>query len=220
MKRIGLVLVAGGSGRRMESELPKQFIKINEKPILQHCIDLFYSWNNDIQVVLVLPDDQIEYWNSIKDPSTNYTICSGGSERFHSVRKGLNALKNVDYVMIHDGVRPLVSHNVLNRCIASLEENKGVIPVITPTESIRIIEGSTSLHLDRNKIRIVQTPQCFHYNEIMSAYKENFKDSFTDDASVFENAGYTVDLIEGNYENIKITTPGDLEWTSIYLKNS
>lgn len=219
MKRIGLVLVAGGSGRRMESELPKQFIEINDKPILQHCIDLFYSWNNDIQLVLVLPDEQIAYWNSIKDPSNNYTICSGGEERFHSVRNGLNALKNVDYVMIHDGVRPLVNHSVLDRCIVSLEKNKGVIPVTTPTESIRIIEGSTSLHLDRNKIRIVQTPQCFHYNEIMNAYKDNFKDSFTDDASVFENAGYSVDLVEGNYENIKITTPGDLEKASIYLKN-
>jgi len=218
MKRIGLVLVAGGSGKRMGNKLAKQFIQVNNKPILQHSIDLFYSWNKDIQVVLVLPEDQISYWKSIINPSEiNYSICNGGDERFHSVKKGLEALSEVDYVMIHDGVRPLVSHEVLDRCLHSLESNKGVIPVISPTETVRILDGSTSLHLDRNKIRMVQTPQCFHYPEIINAYKSPYKETFTDDASVFENAGNSVSLVEGNDENIKITTPADLKWASIYL---
>lgn len=220
MIRIGVVLVAGGSGRRMGNKLAKQFISINNKPILQHSIDLFYSWNRNIQLVLVLPEDQVAYWKSINDPTTlNYTICNGGKERFHSVKNGLDALDNVDYVMVHDSVRPLVSHEVLDRCLASLQENTGVIPVVSPTESVRIIDGDNSLHLDRNKIRIVQTPQCFHYDKILDAYKHPFKETFTDDASVFEAAGNSVALVEGNYENIKITTPGDLEWANIYLKN-
>lgn len=217
--KIGVVLVAGGSGKRMGSKLPKQFIQINGKPILQHSIDLFYSWNKNIQLVLVLPKDQIDHWNSISDSSNRpYTICIGGEERFNSVKNGLKAMGEVDYVMIHDSVRPLVSNEVLERCISSLKTSKGVIPVVSPTESIRIMDGASSLHLDRNKIRIVQTPQCFHYIEIMDAYQHGFNQQFTDDASVFENAGYSVDLVEGNYENIKITTPGDLEKASIYLK--
>jgi 2-C-methyl-D-erythritol 4-phosphate cytidylyltransferase len=218
MKRIGLVLLAGGSGKRMGTTLAKQFIHIQNKSILQHCIDRFYSWNKRLEVVVVLPENDIDYWISIRENKhLNYILCKGGKERFHSVKNGLEAIKNVDYVMIHDGVRPFVSNDVLDRCIQSLEKNKGVIPVLSPTESIRMLNENGSEHLDRSEIRLVQTPQCFHFNAIKEAYNNEYKLSFTDDASVFEKDGNIVDLVEGNDENIKITKPSDLKWAEVYL---
>ena len=220
MKRIGLVLVAGGSGLRMGNSLPKQFISINGKPILQHTIDLFLSWNKDIKIVLVLAEDQIDYWLSLNEDRSSlpYSICKGGKERFYSVQNGLKELRDVDEVMIHDGVRPLLSKKTLNTCLTALGHHSGVIPVITPSESIRMIEGDTSKRLNRDMIRMVQTPQCFHYNEIIEAYQVDYDPMFTDDASVFENMGQQIHLVEGNRENIKITRPEDLHWAKIYLQ--
>lgn len=220
MKKIGIVLLAGGSGKRMESKLVKQFIPINGKAILQHTLDLFLSWKKDIQIVLVLPKDQIEYWKSISsiEERKKYLICEGGKERFHSVKNGLKALSGIDQVMIHDGVRPLVDHDTLDRCIISLSEYDGCIPVLKPNESVRMLSDSTSKHLDRNKIRLVQTPQCFDYNKIKRAYETDFQEFFTDDASVYEFAGNEIHLIDGNRENIKITRPEDIELAKIYFQ--
>lgn len=213
MKKIGLVLLAGGSGKRMDSEIPKQFIPIHDKPILQHTIDRFLSWSKEIELVLVLPKEHIDYWESIagKKETLPYTICEGGSERFYSVRNGLEQLSDVDLVFIHDGVRPCVSHETLNRCYAALEENEGVIPVIPANESLRKIEGDGSKALERSSICIVQTPQCFDYQKIMKAYQHEYDPFFTDDASVFEEDGNVVYLVDGNKENIKITQSLDLE---------
>lgn len=220
MKSVGLVLVAGGSGKRMGSSLPKQFISLHNKPILQHTIDLFLSWNKNMKIVLVLPEDQIDFWKrTVSKESLNaYTICKGGEERFFSVKNGLEALGSVDYVMIHDGVRPCVNVNTLNNCMEALDDYTGVIPVISPSESVRIVENENSRALDRDKIRLVQTPQCFHYPTILKAYHLGFKKVFTDDASVFEEDGNIVHLIKGNSGNIKITRPEDLEWANIYLQ--
>jgi 2-C-methyl-D-erythritol 4-phosphate cytidylyltransferase len=213
MKKIGLVLVAGGSGKRMGSEIPKQFIPIHGKPILQHTIDRFSSWNKEIQIVVVLPEEQIEYWESCagKKESLPYTICAGGSERFYSVKKGLEKLRDVELVFIHDGVRPCVSHDTLDHCYSALENHSGVIPVLPANESLRKIEGSSSKALNRSEICIVQTPQCFDYQKIMKAYSHEFDPFFTDDASVFERDGNPVFLVDGNKENIKITQTLDLE---------
>lgn len=213
MKKIGLVLVAGGSGKRMGSEIPKQFIPIHDKPILQHTIDRFSTWSKEVEIVLVLPEEQIDYWQSIigKKEALPYIICAGGSERFHSVKKGLQQLSDVDLVFIHDGVRPCVSHETLDRCYAALENNTGVIPVLPANESLRKIDGNGSKAMNRNEICIVQTPQCFDYHKIMKAYDHEFDAFFTDDASVFERDGNSIFLVEGNKENIKITQSLDLE---------
>jgi 2-C-methyl-D-erythritol 4-phosphate cytidylyltransferase len=219
MKRIGLILVAGGSGKRMGNKVAKQFISLNEKPILQYTIESFLAWNKALTIVLVLPEDQIDFWRSIAADHSSYTICSGGKERFHSVKNGLKALREVDYVMVHDGVRPFVHLDTLDRCLEALNEHKGVIPVISPSESVRMINGDDSIHLDRNKIRLVQTPQCFHYKALLEAYSVDHKEIFTDDASVFEAAGNKVHLVEGNRENIKITSPQDLELAKSYLES-
>ena len=219
MNRIGVVVVAGGSGSRMKNSLPKQFIPVLDKPILQYTIDRFFEWNSAIQLILVLPEDQIDHWNNIKSESTRpYKICGGGKERFHSVKNGLNALENVDHVMIHDGVRPLFSDQLLDRCVNALEKHSGVIPVVSPKESLRQISDKGSQHIDRAKIKMVQTPQCFHYNEINNAFSQEFDTLFTDDASVFEKTGAAVHLVEGEYTNIKVTTPEDLLCLEIYLK--
>lgn len=220
MKRIGLILVAGGSGKRMGNKVAKQFISLNEKPILQHTIESFLTWNKELTIVLVLPEDQIDFWCSISEDYSSYTICSGGKERFHSVKNGLKALSEVDYVMVHDGVRPFVHLDTLDRCLNALDDHAGVIPVISPSESVRMIDGDQSIHLDRNKIRLVQTPQCFHYKPLVEAYSVDFNDIFTDDASVFEASGNKVHLVEGNRENIKITSPQDLELAKSYLESN
>lgn len=220
MKSIGLVLVAGGSGLRMGSKLPKQFILLDNKPILQHTINRLLSWNKDLKIVLVLPEDQIDYWYSISGDKSElkYSVCSGGSERFYSVQKGLQALGEVDYVMIHDGVRPFVNDKTLNNCIDSLKFHDGVIPVVEPKESIRMIDEKASIHLNRANIRLVQTPQCFDYSKLKTAYTVDYLPLFTDDASVFENKGGKVHLVDGNEENIKITRPEDLDWASLFLE--
>lgn len=220
MKKVGLVLVAGGSGLRMGNDLPKQFIPINNKAILQHTIDKFLSWKKDIEIVLVLPNNQIDYWQGISEDNSDlpYSICSGGKERFYSVKNGLHALKECDYVMIHDGVRPFVSTGTLDRCMDALEEYDAVIPVVKANESIRMIDGNGSKHLNRENIRLVQTPQCFQFNKIVEAYNLDYEKDFTDDASVFEKAGGKIHLVEGNGENIKITKPEDLLWAEAYLQ--
>ena len=220
MKKIGLVLVAGGSGLRMGKEIPKQFIPIGNKSILQHTIDRFLSWNTTLEIVLVLPEDQIDYWNSLSSDTenTSYKICTGGKERFFSVKKGLEKLSQVDLVFIHDGVRPFVSDSTLNRCLNALDEHSAVIPVVGVNESVRMIEGDTSASIDRDLIRLVQTPQCFHYETLTGAYNVEFSPLFTDDASVVEKAGNKIFLVEGNQENIKITRPEDLNLASKLLQ--
>ena len=222
MKKVGLVLVAGGSGIRMGHDLPKQFIPIDNKSILQHTIDRFLSWNSQIKIVLVLPADQIDYWTSQCDDPENlpYQICEGGEERFYSVKKGLDHLGDVDYVMIHDGVRPFVSNQTLDRCLQALDSHSGVIPVIGVNESVRIMDGKRSRSIDRNQLRLVQTPQCFHLGSILRSYGLSFDPLFTDDASVFETAGNKVFLVEGNKENIKITQPEDLEIATLLVQKN
>lgn len=219
MSKIGVVVVAGGSGSRMKNSLPKQFIPVANKPILQYTLDRFFEWNSAIQLVLVLPKDQIEYWNNLKiDSSISYKIVEGGKERFHSVKNGLTALDNVDFAFIHDGVRPVFSNQMLDRCIEGLNSHDAVIPVVSPKETLRMITDEGSEHLDRSKIKMVQTPQCFKMDSIMKAFEQAYDSTFTDDASVFEKAGGKVFLVEGEYSNIKITTPEDLELMRVYIE--
>jgi 2-C-methyl-D-erythritol 4-phosphate cytidylyltransferase len=207
------IIVAGGSGRRMKSAIPKQFLLLEGKPLLMHTIEKFNSFDSDIEIILVLPSEHHSLWRGlIREYSfeISHKIVSGGEERFHSVRAGLACVTEESLVAVHDGVRPLVSHDTIWRCFADAEEFGTAVPFIEPSDSVRIISGDDSRPCLRNEVRLIQTPQVFRSSLIFSAYDRDYDPSFTDDATVAEAAGIKVHLTHGNRENIKITTPEDL----------
>lgn len=216
------IIVAGGKGTRMGSELPKQFIELNKKPILMHTISAFFNFDPNINLIVVLPEDQINFWQELCQKhkfDIKHQVVSGGKERFHSVKKGLNLV--VDGIVgIHDGVRPLVSKETLERCYAVASEKGNAIPVIDIVETIRKIEGNTSTTVNRADYKIVQTPQCFDTELLKKAYDQEYQTSFTDDASVVENICISINLVEGNRENIKVTTPIDLKIGEALIKKN
>lgn len=220
-RRIALI-VAGGSGLRMRTDIPKQFLLINGKPILMHTLNVFSNISSIEEIILVLPENQIEHWQSLcieYDFKVNHTITKGGDTRYHSVKNGLMQISNSDsLVAIHDGVRPLVSKDVIENCFATAEKYGNAIPVIKPVESVRMVEGSKSYITDREKVRLVQTPQVFKFSIISRGYESPYHPAFTDDASVIEFMGEKIQLVEGNRENIKITTPLDLKIAETLLK--
>jgi len=219
MNKIGVIIVAGGSGSRMKSNTPKQFIAINGKPLLQYTIDRFFNWNPNIDLVLVLPETEIDTWENLvakNKYSTNYRICGGGKDRFDSVKNGLDLLEN-ELIMIHDGVRPFVSNPTLDRCLDTAGNLGSAIPVIPPVDSLRKITPEGSQPVDRDSLKLVQTPQCFKNEWIKKAYQQSYSYEFTDDASVVQKAGYPINLIDGNRKNIKITTPDDLKLAVYYF---
>lgn len=220
MKRYAII-VAGGKGTRMGSELPKQFLTLAGKPILAHTLDNFYRFDPSMELVVVLPDSQQEYWKQLclqYHIAIPHHIASGGETRFHSVRNGLALLPDEGVVAIHDGVRPLVAHSVIERCFEVAREQGGAIPTLPLTDSLRqILPDGSSRAEERSRFVTVQTPQTFRCCEIKRAYELPYRDSFTDDASVYEAAGYTPRLVEGNRENLKITHPIDLALAEILL---
>lgn len=208
-----VVVVAGGSGSRMGSGIPKQFIELCNLPVLMHTISVFRKAIQDIDIVLVLPEEQIKTWKSLclkHNFITPVEICAGGATRFHSVQNGLSLLEGDGLVGIHDGVRPLVSEETIRRCYQETSIYGSSIPVIDVVETVRYLEGDKSRTIDRSKLKLVQTPQVFRLASIKEAFSQEYKESFTDDASVFESFGGIVHLTEGNRENIKITHPIDL----------
>ncbi len=208
-----VVIVAGGSGTRMGSEIPKQFLLLKGKPILVHTIERFYSYCNDIQIVVVLPTGQIERWRQLCNEynfTISHTITQGGDTRYQSVKNGLALVADDTIVGIHDGVRPLVSTAVIQRCYAEAERGKAVIPAIAAIDSLRMVTANGSMAIDRSAIRLVQTPQVFLKSMIADAYNQPYSPLFTDDASVVEACGQPITLVDGNVENIKITNPIDL----------
>lgn len=222
MKKVA-VIVAGGSGSRMQSDIPKQFILMGGQPILMHTIARFYHYDPAIQIILVLPENQIEWWEELcleYNFVIRVQIVPGGKTRFQSVRNGLNAIesgfKNT-FVAIHDGVRPFVSNEVLNRSFEEALIFDNAITCVSLKDSVRLMEGGVSIHVDRSLYRLVQTPQTFRFELIKDFYQEE-KGHFTDDASVAEFHGMKIHLTEGNYENIKITTPEDLVIGEAFLR--
>lgn len=208
------IIVAGGSGSRMKTDVPKQFMLLNKLPILMHTINRFFTFNPQMEIILVLPQSQISLWNDLClefDFSVNHTITKGGKERFFSVQNGLDACNSDGIVFIHDGVRPLVSHKTIQNCLETTLEKGNAVPVLSVIESLRVIEKETNRMVDRSKFVSIQTPQVFHLNEIKEAYKQGYKKEFTDDTSVLERTGKQINLVEGNRENIKITNPIDLK---------
>ena len=220
MKRYA-VIVAGGSGKRMGTITPKQFLPLAGKPILMHTLEAFRRFDNDMKIILVLPEPQIDHWKKLCEEynfSIEHQIAIGGATRFESVKNGLAFVDEEGIVGIHDGVRPLVQHDTLNRCYIEASAYGSAVPVCDSKESVRIIdEGGRSHSVDRTTIRMVQTPQVFRTKTIKDAYKQEFTPMFTDDASVVEASGHIIHLTNGNKENIKITTPDDLVYAEALL---
>ena len=211
-KRVALI-VAGGSGLRMNAHIPKQFLLLNGLPVLMHTLKLFNSINPPLQIVLALPNNEFETWETLCKKhsfSVPHLLVAGGETRFHSVKNGLEAINDEGFIAIHDGVRPLVNTETIEKCfeVAMLKGN--AVPAIRPNESVRIGTPESNRVENRDNLWLVQTPQVFSIEAIKRYYQTEFKATYTDDASVAEANGETIYLVEGNRENIKITTPTDL----------
>lgn len=223
MKRYAII-VAGGKGLRMGGEIPKQFLHLKGLPILMHTLNRFHRFDPEIELVVVLPADQQPYWNELCKQHhflTPHQIVTGGETRFHSVSNGLEAIGNDGIVAIHDGVRPLVSGSVLQQAYETAGQTGSAIPTTPAIESLRVLAPDGTSHaVDRSLFVQVQTPQVFHTPKLKAAYRQPYRNDFTDDASVFEAAGNTVTLIPGNRENIKITQPADLTLAELLIENA
>lgn len=215
------VIVAGGSGKRMGAAIPKQFMLLNEKPILVHTLEKFLAASID-RIILVLPENDIPYWE--KQVLRNFPklvaailkeklcVTIGGATRYQSVKNGLNQIKQKQgLVAIHDGVRPFISADLINATFALASEKGSAVLAVDSKDSVRIVDndGSNS-HIDRSQVKLVQTPQTFTLKGIKDAFSLGEREHFTDDASVYEFAGNKVFLVQGSYDNIKITTPEDI----------
>jgi len=219
-----VIIVAGGSGSRMKSEIPKQFLLLNDKPILQHTIEKFYLYNSEIEIIVVLPQEHIEYWKSLclqNNFEIKHKIVKGGQERFYSVKNAVDSIQKTDFVAIHDGVRPFVDLETIKICFETAFNLGNAIPAINSTNSVRIIdEKNTNSQIDRNKVKLIQTPQVFNFEILKNAYNQDYTKEFTDDASVVEKLGVKINLTDGKNTNIKITSPEDLIFGEIILKSS
>lgn len=208
------LIVAGGKGLRMGTELPKQFLPIGGKPVLMRTLEAFYTYDPEIHLILVLPHSQQNYWKQLCEEyqfTLAHVIADGGDTRFQSVKNGLDLVTTPGLVGVHDGVRPFVSQEVIAGGYALAEKKKAVVPVIDVVETIRHLEGERSVTVGRDEYKLVQTPQVFDAHLLKEAYEQPYSTHFTDDASVVEALGIPVFLTMGNRENIKITTPFDLK---------
>jgi len=207
------VIVAGGTGKRMGNIVPKQFLILRNKPVLWYTLDTFLRAYNDVEIILVLPQQHIEKGNVIAkefDNSNHIKIVCGGDTRFHSVQCGLKEVKEKSVVFVHDAVRCLVSVPLIQRCYKQTIEKGSAVPAVVATDSIRILNGSHHTIADRQRVRIIQTPQTFLSEIILPAFEKDYNENFTDEATVVEANGTKVFLTEGEYENIKITRPVDM----------
>lgn len=209
-----VIIMAGGLGLRMGGDIPKQFLLLDGKPIIMHTIERFCEYDSNIKVVVVLPDLPIAEWSRLctkYDFTIVHSTTSGGDKRFYSVKNGLKLISADSLIAVHDGVRPLVSNLTIRRCFETAEKEGNAIPVIATSESVREISSATENRpLDRNSIKLVQTPQVFRSELLNRAYDCGFSPHYTDDATVVERLGVKINLVEGNRENIKITTPEDM----------
>lgn len=216
-----VIIVAGGTGSRMLSSTPKQFIEIKGKPILIHTIEKFIEFDEFINIIVCVHKDYITDANFMLAeyfPEKNIQTVVGGETRFHSVKNGLNCIKNKnDIVGIHDAARPFVSSETIKRCFESAAIQGNAIPVSPINESLRMITNGINKAVRRDDYKVVQTPQCFLVSLIQKAFEQPFSPFFTDDATVLEGIDEPIYLVEGNTENIKITTPSDLKYAEIYL---
>lgn len=219
MRTFSVIITAGGIGKRMGTAIPKQFIEVGKIPLLMHAIACFYSFDSSCQIILTLPKEWKNYWSELIEKYSfkiPHCVVDGGVERYDSIK---NALKECteELIAIHDGVRPLVSHATIERCL-ELANQKGVaIPTLPLKESLRKIENNHSIAVNRLDYMTVQTPQFFQKEIITSAYQLPFHQGITDDASLVEEAGFKIEITQGNEENIKVTTPIDLEFIRLFI---
>ena len=217
-----IIIVAGGKGLRMGSDIPKQFLPIGGKPVLMRTLERFREYSPTLQIILVLPKAQQDYWHQLcKDYNfeVEYVLADGGETRFHSVQNGLTKIPDdaEGVVGVHDGVRPFPSIDVIRNCYETARTAKAVIPVIPVVETVRHLQGNSSETVPRSDYRLVQTPQTFDIQLLKAANKQPYNDGFTDDASVVEAFGFNITLVDGNRENIKITTPYDMKIAEILI---
>ena len=220
MAKRGVVIVAGGSGSRMQSALPKQFLMLGGEPIVARTINTFSEALPGAEIVVVLPEAHIPLWENLRArfDVAPHRIVAGGKERFHSVLNGINALSSeVEYIAVHDGVRALATKRLIIRAMLAVEEHDAVIPVVDVVDSYRRVEGDDSYIVPRSELRMVQTPQIFKAQLLRDAYNVAFSPTFTDDASVVEAFGGHITLVEGERTNIKITTPEDITLAESFL---
>ena len=207
----------------MNSGILKQFILLNNLPVLMHTINAFFNYSNKVKIVLVLPETTFKTWDELCKKynfQIPHQLVKGGKTRFQSVKNGLAVIKNKEcLVAIHDGVRPFVKNKVIENCFETAEKLGNAVPVIPINESIREIKNSQNLPANRKNFRIIQTPQIFHSSLIKKAYEQDYREDFTDDASVVESTGIKINLVEGNHENIKITRPVDIKIAKAFLNN-
>ena len=209
-----IIIVAGGKGLRMGGDIPKQFLPVCGKPVLMRTLEAFHAYDASMRLILVLPVSQQAYWKQLCEEyqfELVHEIANGGETRFHSVKNGLALVEGDGLVGVHDGVRPFVSQEVITRCYEEAASLKAVIPVIGVVETVRHLTEEGSETVPRDQYKLVQTPQVFDVALLRCAYQQEYTDLFTDDASVVEALGEKVYLVEGNRENIKLTTPFDLK---------
>jgi 2-C-methyl-D-erythritol 4-phosphate cytidylyltransferase len=216
-----VIIVAGGKGERMNAGLPKQFLPIGNKPILMHTLAAFYEYDPQVSIILVLPGSQFSFWKKLCEEhhfAIPHLLTEGGETRFHSVKNGLLLVTEDSLVAVHDGVRPFVSQATIFRCFEAAGLKGSAIPTTELIDSIRYIDEKGNKAVNRNNYRLIQTPQVFQSTLLKEAYQQKYTPDFTDDASVVEALGKKIQLVEGNKENIKITTPFDLEIAKILIE--
>lgn len=220
LKKYALI-VAGGTGSRMNSSIAKQFIELSGKPILMRTIETFFKFDPNFAIILVLPKEQLYFWQILCEKhhfSIPHQVITGGDTRFHSVKNGLASITSEGIVAIHDGVRPLVGHSTISRCLDTAGKWGNAVPCLPVYESVRQVNDNESTPIDRSLLRVIQTPQVFSCTLIKAAFEQPYDDAFTDDASVLEKTGEKIQLVEGNRENIKITDPLDLLMAEAFLR--
>jgi len=216
------IIVAGGTGSRMQSNVPKQFLLLNGKPVMMHTIEAFFNNTNQPKIIVVLHADFHDYWRELcaeHQFDIPHQLINGGETRFHSVKNGLETIKDVDaLVAVQDAVRPLTSIRVIDAAYSHAQTQGNAIVAVKSRDSIRQLKNGISQHLHREEIYLVQTPQTFQLGLLRKAYEQPFDNTFTDDASVVERSGVKINLIEGDHSNIKITFPEDIAIAEVIQK--
>lgn len=217
------IIVAGGKGNRMNQTVPKQFLELHGKPVLMHTLEAFHQCVLNPEIILVLNTDLHSFWEELCSKHNfiiPHRVIKGGEERFNSVKNGLNEIKGEGIVAIHDAVRPLVTADLILRSYEMAEEKGNAVAAIQPVDSVRIKkDGMDSAALNRSELYLIQTPQTFRTEQLDNAYNQTFRNEFTDDASVVEKAGFSINILEGERSNIKITYAQDMEMASFLLNN-
>ncbi|HSY75356.1 MAG TPA: 2-C-methyl-D-erythritol 4-phosphate cytidylyltransferase [Bacteroidia bacterium] len=218
------IIVAGGSGSRMHSVVPKQFLLLTGLPVLMHTINTFHNCQTQPQIIVVLPADSHDYWNELCKThqfSIAHELISGGETRFHSVKNGLGLINDEHAIVaVHDAVRPLIYKEIIDESYECAEKYGNAIVAIKSRDSVRQIKDNRSISLVRDEIYLIQTPQTFQASQLKFAYQQPYQSNFTDDASVVEQTGVNINLIGGSYQNIKITFPEDIAIAEFLLKNN